>query len=294
MTVQEGNSTSRCGAEHSGKVTVALVSKYAPEGIGGIQNHLDMLLRHVQTPACSYVFVTGSEGEGERSGRVGAYLRFVQRLRRCRSELAHFHGFDRLQLLTLMLFARRRIPLVVTPHNGVAGIVNELSAVRRLAKRWADGLLFPIADPATRARRRAQRGRARLLSRPVSPLRPLSWRCCPTRSGRIAGPPCCLRPRRRACWHLLGLIQRSTSRISLAPWHSFLPQSSATSPGPTAALPQRCRTRRGRWRGRSASTERSEVLRRSGSSRMQRSSSLPRRPRDCRPSPWRRSRAGYL
>ncbi|MGP0028211.1 MAG: hypothetical protein ACLPKE_33380 [Streptosporangiaceae bacterium] len=49
MTVQDRNSTSRRGAEHSEKVTVALVSKYAPEGIGGIEN-LDMLLRHVQTP----------------------------------------------------------------------------------------------------------------------------------------------------------------------------------------------------------------------------------------------------
>src|SRR5580700_1283729 len=102
MTVQEGNSASWCGAEHSGKVTVALVSKYAPEGIGGIQNHLGMLLRHVQTPNCSYVFVTGCEGEAGRSGRARAYLRFVQRLMRCRGELAHFHGFDRLQLLTLM------------------------------------------------------------------------------------------------------------------------------------------------------------------------------------------------
>jgi glycosyltransferase involved in cell wall biosynthesis len=143
MTVQEGNSTSLCGAEHSGKVTVALVSKYAPEGIGGIQNHLDMLLRHVQTPNCSYVFVTGCEGGAERSGRAREYLRFVRRLMRCRGELAHFHGFDRLQLLTLMLFTRGRIPLVVTPHNGVAGIVNDRKALRRLVKRWADGLLFP-------------------------------------------------------------------------------------------------------------------------------------------------------
>lgn len=143
MTVQEGDSTLRCGAEHSGRVTVALVSRYSPEGIGGIQNHLDMLLRHVPTPQCSYVFVTGCEGEAERSRRARTYLRFVRRLVRCRGELAHFHGFDRLQLLTVMLFARGRIPLVVTPHNGVAGIVNELSAARRLAKRWADGLLFP-------------------------------------------------------------------------------------------------------------------------------------------------------
>jgi glycosyltransferase involved in cell wall biosynthesis len=62
---------------------------------------------------------------------------------RCRSELAHFHGFDRLQLVTLMLFARGRIPLVVTPHNGVAGVINERNAIRRLAKQWADGVLFP-------------------------------------------------------------------------------------------------------------------------------------------------------
>ncbi|MGP0028209.1 MAG: glycosyltransferase family 4 protein [Streptosporangiaceae bacterium] len=143
MTVQDRNSTSRRGAEHSEKITVALVSKYASEGIGGIENHLDMLLRHVQTPSCSYTFVTGFDSGAQRSGGTRGYLRFVHRLMRCRSELVHFHGFDRLQLLTLMLFARRRIPLVVTPHNGVAGIVNDRNAVRRLAKRWADGVLFP-------------------------------------------------------------------------------------------------------------------------------------------------------
>ncbi len=143
MTVQDRNSTSRRGAEHSEKITVALVSKYASEGIGGIENHLDMLLRHVQTPSCSYTFVTGFDSGAQRSGGTRGYLRFVHRLMRCRSELVHFHGFDRLQLLTLMLFARRRIPLVVTPHNGVAGIVNDRNAVRRLAKRLADGVLFP-------------------------------------------------------------------------------------------------------------------------------------------------------
>lgn len=68
MTVQYGNSASRRGAEHSEKVSVALVCKYAPEGIGGIQNHLDMLLRHVQTPSCSYTFVTGADGAAQRSG----------------------------------------------------------------------------------------------------------------------------------------------------------------------------------------------------------------------------------
>jgi len=142
MTVREGSPATRRGAGHAGKVTVALVCKYAPEGIGGIQNHLDMLLRHVQAPDCCYVFVTGT-GEAGRSAGARAYLRFVQRLTRCRGEVAHFHGFDRLQLLTLMLFARRRIPLVVTPHNGVAAIVNDRKALRRLVKRWADGLLFP-------------------------------------------------------------------------------------------------------------------------------------------------------
>ena len=143
MTMQNEDSTPRRGAEHSEKVTVALVCKHALEGIGGLENHLEMLLRNVQDPSCSYVFVTGSEGEDRRSGRVRGYLRFVQRLMRCRSELVHFQGFDRLQILTLILFARGRIPLVVTPHNGVAGIVNDRKAVRRLAKRWADGLLFP-------------------------------------------------------------------------------------------------------------------------------------------------------
>jgi glycosyltransferase involved in cell wall biosynthesis len=63
---------------------------------------------------------------------------------RSRSELMHFHGFDRLQLVMLMLVARRRIPLVVTPHNGVAAIVNDQNSLRRLAKRWIDGLLFPV------------------------------------------------------------------------------------------------------------------------------------------------------
>ena len=106
MTLQDGNSTSSRGAGHSEKVAVALVSKYAPEGIGGIENHLDMLLGHVQTPSCSYVFVTGSDGEAQRSGGVRAYLRFTQRLMRSRGELVHFHGFDRLQLLTVVLFAR--------------------------------------------------------------------------------------------------------------------------------------------------------------------------------------------
>jgi glycosyltransferase involved in cell wall biosynthesis len=143
MTVQEKNSTSRRGAENSEKVTVALVCKSAPEGIGGIENHLDMLLRHGQTPNCSYAFVTGFDREAQRSGGARGYLRFVHRLMRCRSELMHFHGFDRLELLTLVLFTRRRIPLVVTPHNGVAGIVNDQYAIRRLAKRWVDGVLFP-------------------------------------------------------------------------------------------------------------------------------------------------------
>src|SRR5579859_5692895 len=121
MTVQEENSTSRRGVENSEKVTVALVCKSAPEGIGGIENHLDMLLKHVQTPNCSYALVTGFDSEAQRSGGARGYLRFVHRLMRCRSKLMHFHGFDRLELLTLVLFARRRIPLVVTPHNGVAG-----------------------------------------------------------------------------------------------------------------------------------------------------------------------------
>lgn len=143
MTVPCGDSGSGRGAEHSGQVTVALVSKYAPGGVGGIENHLEMLLRQVQAPSCSYVVVTGSEGAAQHSGGVGGYLRFVRRLVRCRSQLVHFHGFDRLQLVTLMLFARGRIPLVVTPHNGVHAIVNDQNAVRRLAKRWADGLLFP-------------------------------------------------------------------------------------------------------------------------------------------------------
>jgi glycosyltransferase involved in cell wall biosynthesis len=143
VTVADESSTSRRGAEFSEMVTVALVSKYAPGGIGGIQNHLDMLLRRVPSPSCCYALVTGSGVEARRSGRAREYLRFVKRLKRCRGELVHFHGFDRLQLLTLVLFARGRIPLVVTPHNGVAGIVNEQSAVRRLLKRWADGLLFP-------------------------------------------------------------------------------------------------------------------------------------------------------
>lgn len=143
MIAPDLNSISHRDAEHTEKVTVALVCKCAPEGIGGLEQHLDMLLRYVQNPSCSYVFVTGSDGEAHRSGRVRGYLRFVQRLMRCRSELLHFQGFDRLQLLTLLLFARGRLPLVVTPHNGLAGIVNERKAVRRLAKRWADGLLFP-------------------------------------------------------------------------------------------------------------------------------------------------------
>ena len=142
MTVQDGNSATRRGAEHPEKVTVALVSKYAPEGIGGIENHLGMLLRHVQTPNCSYVLITGSEEEAQRGRRARTYLRYVQRLMCCRSEVVHFHGFDRLQLLTLMLFARRRVPLVVTPHNGVAGIVNDRNTARRLAKRCADRVLF--------------------------------------------------------------------------------------------------------------------------------------------------------
>jgi glycosyltransferase involved in cell wall biosynthesis len=143
VTVLDGNSSSRRGAEHFDQVTVALVSKYAPGDVGGIENHLQMLLRYVRAPICSYVDVTGAEAEAQRSGRARGYLRFVQRLVHCRSQLAHFHGFDRLQLITLMLLARGRIPLVVTPHNGVAGIVNERNAVRRLAKRCADGLLFP-------------------------------------------------------------------------------------------------------------------------------------------------------
>ena len=144
MTVQEGNPASRLRGEHSEKVAVALVSKYVPEGVGGIENHLDMLLRHVPTPDFSYAFIADSDGEPQRSGRAREYLHFVQRLMRSRSELMHFHGFDRLQLLTLMLVARRRIPLVVTPHNGVAGIVNDQGSVRRLAKRWIDELIFPV------------------------------------------------------------------------------------------------------------------------------------------------------
>jgi glycosyltransferase involved in cell wall biosynthesis len=144
VTVRDGSSTSRRGADRSDAVSVALVSRYAPGDIGGIENHLDMLLRQVQSPGCSYVLVTRSEGAAKRNGGACGYLRFVRRLMRCRSQLAHFHGFDRLQLITLMLFARGRVPLVVTPHNGVAGVVNERSAVRRLAKRWADGLLFPV------------------------------------------------------------------------------------------------------------------------------------------------------
>jgi glycosyltransferase involved in cell wall biosynthesis len=143
VIVRDGNSTSRRGAEHSDKLSIALVSKYAPGDIGGIENHLDMLLRHVQTLSCTYVLATCSEGAAQCNGGARGYLRFVWRLMRCRSDLAHFHGFDRLQLITLMLFARRRIPLVVTPHNGVAGVVNERNAIRRLAKQWADGVLFP-------------------------------------------------------------------------------------------------------------------------------------------------------
>ena len=135
MTVQDGDSTLCHGAEHSDQINVALVSKYAPEDIGGIENHLEMLLKHVQTPSCSYIPIM--------SGGARECLRFVRRLTRSRSDLVHFHGFDRLQLLTLMLFARRRLPLVVTPHNGVYGVVNDRNAVRRLAKRWADGVLFP-------------------------------------------------------------------------------------------------------------------------------------------------------
>jgi glycosyltransferase involved in cell wall biosynthesis len=143
VTVLDGNSSSRRSVEHLDQLAVALVSRYAPGDVGGIENHLEMLLTHVQAPSCSYVAITGSGTEAQQSGGARGYLRFVRRLARCRSELAHFHGFDRLQLATLMLFARGRIPLVVTPHNGVAGIVNERNAGRRLAKRWTDGLLFP-------------------------------------------------------------------------------------------------------------------------------------------------------
>jgi len=143
MTVQDENSTLRLRGQHSEKVTVALVSKYVPQGVGGIENHLDMLLRHVSAPNCSYTFIAGSGADARRSGRARGYLHFVQRLRRSRSEIMHFHGFDRLQLITLMLVVRRRIPLVVTPHNGVAAIVNDQNSVRRLAKRWIDGVLFP-------------------------------------------------------------------------------------------------------------------------------------------------------
>lgn len=133
MTLQDVNSGSNVTGEPARKVTVALVCKYTPEGIGGIENHLDMLQKNVQAPDCSYVYIGGS-----------GYVKFVRRLRRSRSDLMHFHGFDRLQLLALMLFARRRIPLVVTPHNGVAAIVNDQNSARRFAKRWIDGVLFRV------------------------------------------------------------------------------------------------------------------------------------------------------
>jgi len=136
VTAQDGNSSFCPGAEHSDQINVALVSKYAPGGIGGIESHLEMVLKHVQTPSCACIPVM--------SGGARESLRFIQRLMRCRGELVHFHGFDRLQLLTLMMFVRRRIPLVVTPHNGVNGAVYDRNAVRRLAKRWADGVLFPV------------------------------------------------------------------------------------------------------------------------------------------------------
>ena len=135
MIAQDGNSSVCPGAEHSDQINVALVSKYAPGGIGGIESHPEMLLKHVQTPSCACIPVM--------SGGACESLRFIQRLMRCRGELVHFHGFDRLQLLMLMLFVRRRIPLVVTPHNGVHGAVDDRNAVRRLLKRWADGVLFP-------------------------------------------------------------------------------------------------------------------------------------------------------
>ena len=142
MTAQDVNSISPHAGKQVESIAVALVSKYVPEGIGGIENHLDMLLRHVQTNDCSYAFIGGSGGEAQ-GGRVRGYVNFVQRLVRSRAALFHFHGFDRLQLLALMIIARRRIPLVITPHNGVAAIVNEQNSVRRTAKRWADGIIIP-------------------------------------------------------------------------------------------------------------------------------------------------------
>ena len=209
MTVQEGNSTSLCGAEHSGKVTVALVSKYAPEGIGGIQNHLDMLLRHVQTPNCSYVFVTGCEGEAERSGRAREYLRFVRRLMRCRW---------RASALPRLRPAAASHPHAVhtrtDPSRGDSAQrcgrdrqrpEGPPSAGQAMGGRTA----IPGADPATRARHRAQRGRARLLSRPVSPLRPPRGGAAqPDRGSRLGPPAACARAG-RACWHLPGSIREA-------------------------------------------------------------------------------------
>lgn len=126
-----------------GNLSVALISKYRPAAVGGIEHHLDMLLRHSCSLSTSYILTTLLGEEPRNRYPVRQYMSLIYRLIRCEAKVAHFHGFDRLTLIATLVFLPGRIPVVITPHNGVAGAASDRTSWRRRLKHALDAILFP-------------------------------------------------------------------------------------------------------------------------------------------------------
>jgi glycosyltransferase involved in cell wall biosynthesis len=127
-----------------GIASVALVSKYDPVGIGGIENHLKMLLADVgggrlNWPSLIPITLLGG---AETLSRAGRYRSFIGQLAQTNTDVVHFHGFDRLPLLVVLRVLPAQVPIVITPHNGVAGALSDSNPLRRWVKIAADELLF--------------------------------------------------------------------------------------------------------------------------------------------------------
>jgi len=124
-------------------LSVALVSKYDPGGIGGIENHLKVLLSGKASDRFCYVPITWLGGPQD-STRIDRYRLFIARLRCSDAQIVHFHGFDRLLLLVTLGLTSASTPFVITPHNGVAGALLDDSFLRRRIKIASDWFLVRV------------------------------------------------------------------------------------------------------------------------------------------------------
>ena len=109
---------------------VALITQFAPPVVGGIQTHISRLQQELSSRGNTVDILGGAASS----------LPALNLLPRMRWELesydvVHFHGFERLLLLSL--FAHRPRRLVVTPHGGVLG-PSLVPGVANRAKTWID------------------------------------------------------------------------------------------------------------------------------------------------------------